>query len=290
MKNLKRQSVVVIGGLLLAMNAGAAFSSTTHATALIDWSSLKIRTLGDEGANPRYTLTGLNSSSSTNTSDWLNWSAVTSTSGRKFGASVSGDDVGNGSASAQRSANLTISGSGFLMMSAKYSLDAAIDGLSSNCSLWYCDANDASASVSFYLINTSSSGHASHAQKSINLSPWGSSLTEDHKEGTLRVGVVVSDGDILSFSSVVSAYAREVLSTAGENSSNGSGDILLTSSGSTNVTGGSVVTRVNFPNSITLLPVSAAVTAAPLPGAVWMFGSALLGLIGFGRQRRAMAA
>ncbi len=288
MKNFKK-SVVLAGGLLLAINAEAAFSSTTHATALIDWNSLQIRTIGVDGVNPSYTIFGQSSSSNTNTSDWLNWSAATSTSGRKFGVSISGDEVGNGSASASRSASLSISGNGFLMMSAKYSLDAAIYGFNSSCTWWTCDSNAANVSVSFDLTNyTNGNNQQSHVQKRIDLgNSWVSPLTADKKTGTLLVGVAVNDGDLLNFSSSVSAYAKEVLSNSVDNTGGG----LVLSSGGGNISiGGSVVTLANFAHNITVLPVSAAVTAVPLPGAVWMFGSALLGLVSFGRQRRALLA
>lgn len=263
MKNFKRQSAI-IGGLLMAMNTGAAWSSTTYATALIDWSSLRVRTLGFEG-NPTYTLTSLNSTANANSNaaDWQSWEALTSTRGKLLGASTSGDGVGSGSALANRSASLTISGNGFLMIAAKYSVSAAINGIT--CQDYYCfDQNAANASVGFDLVNASSAGNnQSHAMHSVNLGGYsGSPLTTDKQEGVLSVGVMVNNGDILNFSSSVAASAREILSSPIENP-----------------IGGSVNTLVNFPYSITL-------TAVPLPGAVWLFGSALLGLLGLGRQRR----
>jgi hypothetical protein len=100
---------------------------------------------------------------------------------------------------------------------------------------------------------------------------------------------------LLNFSSSVSAYAKEVLSNSVDNSGGGvlltnGGGVVLTNGGGSISIGGSVVTLANFAQNITVLPVSAAVTAVPLPGAVWMFGSALLGLVSFGRQRRALLA
>jgi len=41
MKNLKKQALAVIGGIAMIMNAGAASSSTTYASATIDWEHLR---------------------------------------------------------------------------------------------------------------------------------------------------------------------------------------------------------------------------------------------------------
>lgn len=267
MKNFKRQSAL-IGGLLMAMNASAAWSSTTFAKALIDWNSLKIRTLGFD-ANPTYTLANLssNSSAASNSADWQSWDALTSTRGKLFGASTSGDGVGSGSASANRGGNLTVSGSGFLMIAAKYQVSAGINGIS--CQDYYCyDQNAATASVGFDLVNTSNGGNnQSHALQTVSLGGYpNSGLITDKKEGILSVGVMVNNGDILSFSSAVSASAREVFTNPIENPTSSSG-----------------YTLVNFPYSITL-------TAVPLPGAVWLFGSAAVGLLGLSRQRRSATA
>ena len=77
------------------------------------------------------------------------------------------------------------------------------------------------------------------------------------------VPVIVNDGDILSFSSAVSAYAHDV-GLSFEGTGNGSGDSAWSAYG--------------------LNPV-----AVPLPGAVWLFASALLGQAGIRRHRRSLA-
>lgn len=278
MKNLKKRSLLAIGGLAMIVNAGAASSSTTQASAIIDWSTFAITgyALGPASA-PTYALSGQASNTSSSISDWVSWSSNVSNTGSSFGASTDGTGAGNGSASAQRNANLAISGSGFLVISANYILNAAINGISDTCSYYCYDQNSANASASFNLTNNSSSGsHSSSSLAGINLGNswnWGSpnsDLTSDQKEGTLSVGVIVNDGDILNFSSAVSASAHEVAA----NSAN---------DGSSSITWGSGNVMVNVPANFEL-------TAVPVPAAIWLFGSALLGFVGLGRQRRVGAA
>jgi hypothetical protein len=276
MKNLRKQSLVAIGGLAMIMNAGAASSSTTHAFASIDWSTFSITGFGLGSASaPSYSLTGQGSNTSSNISDWVKWRSDVANTGSLFGVSTEGTGAGSGSASAQRNARLAISGSGFLVISADYLLSAAINGIS--CTDYYCyDQNSASASVGFSLSNYSSNGsHSSVSQPGISLgNSWNSpnsGLTADRKEGVLSVGVIVNDGDILNFSSVVSAFAHDT----GVNSAD---------SGFGSMTGGAGFTLVNFPYP------NVQIAAVPVPAAVWLFGSALLGVVGLGRQKRVLAA
>lgn len=269
MKNLKKQSLLIVGGLVMMMNAGAAISSTTHASALIDWSTFAITgyALGENSA-PTYTLAGYDSSTTSSISDWVNWSSNVSNTGSSFGATTEGTGAGTGNANAQRDASLTISGTGFLLISADYLLSAAING--TGCNDYYCyDLNSASAGISFNLTNMSASGsHSSASQAGISLgSFWGypnSDLTSDQKEGTLRVGVIVNDGDILNFSSAVYAFAHEVVSVPNDN--------------------GSGTTLVNSPYP------DIEITAVPVPAAIWLFASALFGLAGLSRKRAAILA
>ena len=265
MRNLHAQSLALIGGLSMMINAGAAWSSGIQASAMIDWSTFSVTGYG-LGANPApgFTWSGQGSNTASSVSDWLSWDSELANNSQAFGVSVSGTGAGTGYGSAQRNGGLTISGSGFVVISANYQLNAAISGIS--CDGYYCyDQNAANASVSFDLTNTSSNGnHQSHTQPSINLgNSWLSSLTSDHKQGTLSVGVIVNDGDILSFSSAVSAYAHDV-GLSFEGVGNGSGDSAW--------------------NAYGVNP-----AAVPLPGAVWLFASALLGQAGIRRQRRSVA-
>lgn len=278
MRTITKTSLAIIGSLALAANAGAAWSSPTQATALIDWSSLTIKAVGLGDVAPTYTLSGLGGNSNSNTSDWLRWSSDTSTSGNVFGAGVGGSGQGNGSAAAQRSANFTISGSGFLMLTANYSLSAEINGI--NCyDFYYCyGANAANASVSFDLSNVSGNGsqnHQSHATQSLSLGNyWQSQLTSDSKQGVLSVGVIVNNGDVLNFSAAVAASAADTGSSQTELP--GGGSIVL-SSGSGSVT----TTLVN--------PIHFQLAAVPLPASAWFLASALAGWLGLGRKRQAAA-
>ncbi|WP_445372225.1 VPLPA-CTERM sorting domain-containing protein [Methylomonas sp. HW2-6] len=277
MRTITKTSLAIFGGLAMAMNAGAAWSSPTHATALIDWSSLTIKAVGLGDVAPTYTLSGLGGNSNSNTSDWLRWSSDTSTSGNAFGAGVGGSSQGSGSASAQRSANFTISGSGFLMLSANYSLSAEING--NNCYDYYCyGTNAASASVSFDLTNVSGSqNHQSRAAQSLNLGNyWQPGLTSDSKQGVLSVGVIVNNGDVLNFSAAVAASASDTIS--GQTELPGAGSVLLNSG-----SGSATTTLVTFPVNFQL-------TAVPLPASVWLMGTALAGLLGLGRKRQALLA
>lgn len=289
MTNLKKRSLLAIGGLAMVMNAGAASSSTTNASAIIDWSTFAITgySLGPASA-PTYTLSGQASNTSSSISDWVNWSSNVSNNGSSFGASTEGTGAGYGNASAIRAANLAISGSGFLVISANYILNAAINGI--GCAEFYCyDQNSANASTSLSLTNYSSgASHLSSSQASISLgSSWwydpASSLTYDHKEGTLSVGLIVNDGDILNFSSEVSAAANEV---AADSANNGGGSIILNPGWD----------PVDFPiiwgsgNVMVNVPANFELTAVPVPAAIWLFGSALLGFVGLGRQKRVVAA
>lgn len=264
MRNLYAPSLALIGGLSMMINAGAAWSSGTQASAMIDWSTFSVTGYG-LGANPApgFIWSGQGSNTASSVSDWLSWNSELSNTSQAFGVSVSGSGAGTGYGSAQRNGGLTVSGSGFVVISANYQLSAAISGIS--CDGYYCyDQNAANASVSFDLTNTSSNGnHQSHTQPSLNLgNSWLSSLTSDHKQGTLSVGVIVNDGDILSFSSAVSAYAHDV-GLSFEGVGNGSGDSAW--------------------NAYGVNP-----AAVPAPGAVWLFASALLGQAG-SRYRRSVA-
>lgn len=288
MTNLKKRSLLAIGGLAMVMNAGAASSSTTNASAIIDWSTFAITgySLGPASV-PTYTLSGQASNTSSSISDWVNWSSNVSNNGSSFGASTEGTGAGYGNASAIRAANLAISGSGFLVISANYILNAAINGI--GCAEFYCyDQNSANASVGFSLTNASSSGsHSSSSQAAISLgNSWNwpySDLTFDQKEGALSVGVIVNDGDILNFSSEVSAAAHEV---AADSANNGGGSIILNPGWD----------PVDFPiiwgsgNVMVNVPANFELTAVPVPAAIWLFGSALLGFVGLGRQKRVVAA
>lgn len=252
--NMKKQALAVIGGLAMAMNAGAAFSSTTHALAEIDWSTFSISGYGI-GANaaPSYTLQTLGSTTSSNTSDWINWSSDISNNGNSFAAMTEGNGIGNGDASAQRNAKLTIFGSGFLLISANYTLSAALNG--AGCETEDCpDANRSSAFVSFDLSNTNSqnSQHTSYSKADLALTnyPWETPVTSHEKTGTLTVGVLVNNGDILNFSSMVSAAALQ---------------------------------NYNLVDDIDVQPV-------PVPAAAWLFGFGLAGVMGLGRKNQGVMA
>lgn len=252
MKTMKKRSLLAFGGLAMVMNAGVASSSTTNASAIIDWSTFTITgySLGPASA-PSYILSGQNSDATSSISDWVNWSSNVSNTGSSFAASTEGMGPGNGSASAYRTANLTITGSGFLAISAHYILNAAINGFGcadADCS----DHNSANASVAFSLENFSSNvEHAAFSEANIGLgNSWDwpySGLTLDQREGTLFVSVLVNNGDILNFSSLVSAEARQMAENGGA------------------------------PSSV------------PVPAAMWLFGSALLGVVGFSRRRQTVA-
>jgi hypothetical protein len=295
MKNLKKQTLAVIGGLTMIMNAGAALSSTTNASAIIDWSTFAITGYGlGSNAAPTYTLSGQSSNTSSSESDWLNWSSDTLNNSHSFGASTTGTAGGSGSASASRSANLNISGTGFLVISADYAINAAINengGYSNN-------PNSANASVSFNLSNYSSlnTSGSSAAQANISLvnNQWWNygnpNLTSDQKQGVLSVGVIVHDGDLLNFSSAVSATAYD----------NGLGTVILPpvifppvifggSGGSISLSGGTISVLAHTP-LIFNTPHISAISAVPVPAAMWLFSSALVGLIGLGRHRKAVMA
>ncbi|MCQ8181982.1 VPLPA-CTERM sorting domain-containing protein [Methylomonas sp. SURF-1] len=279
MRTITKTSLAIIGGLALAANAGAAWSSPTQATALIDWSSLTIKTVGLGDVAPTYTLSGLGGNSNSNTSDWLRWSSDTSTSGNVFGAGVGGSGQGNGAAGAQRSANFTISGSGFLMLSANYSLSGEITGI--NCYEYYScyNANTANASVSFDLSNVSAGGaqsHQSHSAQSLSLGNyWQSPLTSDSKQGVLSVGVIVNNGDVVSFSAAVAVWAADT--SSGQAQLPGGGSVVLS-----NGYGSVTTTLVNPPLHFQL-------TAVPLPASASLLGTALVGLLGLGRKRQSLA-
>ncbi len=259
MNSLQKQSLAFIGGVSMMLNAGAALSSTTHASALIDWSTFSITgyALGTNQA-PSFTLTGQSSITSSSVSDWLSWnSEVTNTAG-SVGVNIAGTAPGVGSGSAQRNGSLAVSGSGFLVISANYALSAGISSVS--CAEYFCyEQNAANASASFDLVNTSGNGnHQSRVLPTINLG--NSSVSKDQKQGTLSVGVLVNDGDILNFSSSVSAFAREII---GSSVTGNAGD---------------------FGSTLVNAPVSAGIAAVPLPGTAWLFGSTLLGLLGWRRK------
>lgn len=255
-------SLLAVSGLVMAMNTQTAFSDTSYAYAAIDWSTFNIEGYGIGGYDaPEYTLTTNGSYTNSNISDWVNWSSNVSNSTGWFSADVSGDGKGSGYGSVNRSANITISGDGFLIISANYELGAAINGIS-ECSYYSgCysgSSNTANASVNFDLTNQNSSNgnHSSRSQYNIGLGGYSypysntASLTEDEKAGILAVGIIVHDGDILNFSAAVSASAFD----------NGANAVYET--------GG--------------VP---APSAVPLPSAVWLFGSVLFGFLGLGRRR-----
>jgi hypothetical protein len=309
MKKFKKQTLIVISGLTMLMSAGAALSSTTSAAATIDWSTFAITGYGlGLNAAPSYTLNGQNSNTSSSVSDWVNWNGNTSNNSRSFSASTDGTGAGSGYASASRSANINILGTGFLVLSANYDINAAINENNNGGSYYNYnyDYNSASASVNFNLSNNSSiSSGTSSSQANISLgTPWwygDSTLTSDQKQGTLAVGVMVNNGDMLNFSSAVSANAHEINSIifdpvifGGVNTYESSS--IITAGGSALYLSGSTITYnpavldtfvLEIADPI-LSPISYNLTAVPVPAALWLFSSALIGLVGLGRPRKAV--
>ena len=290
MKKFKKQTLIVISGLTMLMSAGAALSSTTSAAATIDWSTFAITGYGlGLNAAPSYTLNGQNSNTSSSVSDWVNWNGNTSNNSRSFSASTDGTGAGRGSASASRSANINILGTGFLVLSANYAINAAINENSNY------DYNSANASVSFNLSNNSSiSSGISSSQANISLgSPWwygNSTLTADQKQGTLAVGVMVNNGDVLNFSSAVSANADEINSIIFAPFIPIVFNPILFGGGYSSATFAYYYTPgvLNNLDFATLGPISYNLTAVPVPAALWLFSSALIGLVGLGRPRKAV--
>lgn len=309
MKKFKKQTLIVISGLTMLMSAGAALSSTTSAAATIDWNTFAITSYGlGLNAAPSYTLNGQNSNTSSSVSDWVNWNGNTSNNSRSFSASTDGTGAGSGSASASRSANINILGTGFLVLSANYAINAAINENNNGGSYYNYDYNSASASVNFNLSNNSSiSSGTSSSQANISLgTPWwygDSTLTSDQKQGTLAVGVMVNNGDMLNFSSAVSANAHEINSIIFDPIIPIVFNPILFSGGYSSATFAYYYTPgvlnnlyfatltpgvLNNLDFATLGPISYNLTAVPVPAALWLFSSALIGLVGLGRPRKAV--
>ena len=261
-KTFKKQTLVAISGLTMILNAGIASSSIPQASAMIDWSTFKITGYALPGSNdpvPTYTLNGQSSYSNSNVSDWLSWSADTANNASSFAASVEGTATGSGSAGVTRSASLSVSGTGLLWITASYALNAAINSTIDNGGYyWWYNPNTASASVSFNLSNYSSNSSSySNTQANIGLTgnQWwygNPTPTSDHKEGTLSVGVIVNNGDLLSFSSAVNAAA--------------------------------------YDNGLAFANIPLTPEALPVPAALWLFGSVLLGFVGLCRHKQAVMA
>ena len=294
MKKFKKQTLIVISGLTMLVSAGTALSSTTSAAATIDWSTFAITGYGlGLNAAPSYTLNGQNSNTSSSVSDWVNWSGNTSNNSRSFSASTEGTGAGSGSASASRNANINILGTGFLVLSANYAINAAINENNNGGSYYNYDYNSASASVNFNLSNNSSiSSGTSSSQANISLgSPWwygNSTLTADQKQGTLAVGVMVNNGDVLNFSSAVSANAHEINSIIFNpiTFSGGDSGLIMTAIDPGFYNPG-VLYNYDFVATFDP-PVLATLTAVPVPAALWLFSTALVGLVGLGRPKKAV--
>ena len=223
----------MVSGLMMIMNAETALSSTIQASAIIDWSTFTITGYGlGSNAAPSYTLNAQSSNASSSVSDKVNWNSNTSNNSNSFSVSTDGTGAGFGSANATRSANINIAGNGFLVLSANYSIKAAISDP------YY---NSADASVNFVLSNSISS-FTSSSQDNITLGmPWlpgNSTLTSDQKEGKLTLAFMVNNREMLNFSSAVSVNAHDF--------------------------------------------------AVPVPAALWLFSSALVGLVGLGRPGKAV--
>ncbi len=243
MKNFQKKTLVVISGLTMLMNAGTALSSTTSAAATINWSTFAITGYGlGLNAAPSFTLIGQNSHTQSNTSDWINWNSNTSNNSSSFSASTDGTGAGSGFANTTRSAIINVAGTGTLVLSANYSINAAISDPYNNL---------ANASVNFFLSNSINSFTLS-SQDSINLGftglPGNPTLTSD-KSGILSLAFMVYSGEVLNFSSTVSANANDY----------------------------SIST-----------PILSILKAVPVPAALWLFSSALVGLVGLGRLRKSV--
>ncbi|PPC91530.1 MAG: hypothetical protein CTY34_03525 [Methylobacter sp.] len=238
MKNLgfiQKQALAIIGGLALLLNASAAISSPiTEAFADIDISSLSVRAFGSSrgAAVPTYTSTVVNSKRSLDENGAFTSDADKGASG--IFATTQGDDIGDGSATAERIYRFVVSGNGFLSIAADYFL-SNLFGVDSKPLL------DSSASALARL--TLSLPGSNTVLDSFEASISSPETPDD--SGILQVGTQVFDGDILLLTAFVSVTAANAL--------NGSTDPSL----------------------------------VPVPAAVWLFGTALIGLTGIGRKQKA---
>jgi hypothetical protein len=97
---------------------------------------------------------------------------------------------------------------------------------------------------------------------------------------------MVNNGDVLNFSSAVSANAHEINSIIFDpiTFSGGDSGLIMIDPGFYNP---GVLYNYAFVATFDP-PVLATLTAVPVPAALWLFSSALLGLVGLGRPRKAV--
>ena len=110
-----------------------------------------------------------------------------------------------------------------------------------------------------------------------------------------RIGLdldsVIGSGDTGAFDTGLSAFADStkggsqsfIANLLAANAGSFSAQYLLNLS---DADFGAGSTRQNYQLTLNLI---GNVTAVPLPGAVWLFGSALLGFVGIGRRKRSLA-
>lgn len=245
--SLQKSVLSAVCGLALLFNTGAALSASS-ASARIDWSTFTITAFDLGSGTPSYTLLNewtVIEAYDSSLQNWQfdyasDWTRPISASSAVANAQADSTQLlasaqtsyGQSYAYARRSATIEITGSGSLVLTADYSLDAAIGGHPGHSLDYAYPVIDLTA-----FFDTQDGGGMwadSSLYLELYLDRW-TSVVRASESNTFALTLLVNDGDRINFT----AFSR------------------------------------------------VSVLAIPVPAAVWLLGTALVGLVSVGRRRTA---
>jgi len=269
----RKLSILVFLGLTAGNAEATVLAPYAYANAVFDWNSFSVAgvPLG-LGSSPTVSWSNLSTSATVVTqpandyqsdfsADWStsinktagntdSWAQVSSNATTLDTSARVTPSSSGAWANSFRSGNLNVSGNGLLVFSMHYSLDAAL--VPDTGSTFN---NSAMAGVDFFAQKTGSNVHSEFfsANSSLNLNSGNTDNSPAHQTGTLNLAILVSNGDQFNF--IASNHAGAALGAMQP-----------------------------------IMPIGIPVSSVPLPGAAWLFLSALVGFLGLNRRQSRLTA
>lgn len=222
MKAKHRVSLIGLGGLVFLFHAFDANAALATASVTLDWSTFSVAYIPD-GSNPSPSITWSDLSSNTSSRitssstssdpfqyapDWSTsltthagnaavFSDANITATTLHSYSEDSDLSANSFPNSQsyRNGSFGVSGSGTLVFSVNYILDAVI---TSGVSATPSTPNQATSAALIYVSNLTSNALVT-AEELLSLIPGGTIGSPAHQEGTLSLSLLVNDGEQYSF-------------------------------------------------------------------------------------------